>query len=258
MKKYFIPLFAACIIFCGCQKPSEKKDVGRPARTDSSSIPNVGITYEVITTDTSGWSGMWNGENGRLTGTSLDSITYGSPIYLHSGWTYTIADPSVNFVPLISVFTKTFSGDITINLYKDGKLIKSISNYPMLGMARLLLMPDSMQTNGTAANPVLTYEVTISDQDTSKFASDAWVGHWYNADGIYNDSTNPSLKDFPISAGWKYSFKPDHLPFTMSMQATPYTKNGSTVTINFYVNGALVKSASGRDWIYPPLTYVVQ
>jgi hypothetical protein len=38
-------------------------------------------------------------------------------------------------VPLISVATKTFSGDITVNVYKDGKVIKSVSNYPQMGMA---------------------------------------------------------------------------------------------------------------------------
>jgi hypothetical protein len=188
----------------------------------------------------------------------LDSITFGSPVYLHSGWTYNIPTPSVNFVPLISVATRTYSQDITVNIYKDGKLIKSSSNYPQQGMARLLLVPDSMQTNGSSANPALTYEVSITNPDTSKFQYDAWKGHWYDANGVYNDNTNVFLSTFPISGGWKYSFKPDQLPFTMSMQVTPYSKDGSTVTIRFYVNGALVKSASGRDWIYPPLTYIVE
>jgi len=256
MKKYYISFCLAFIIFSGCQKSfTAKDDADKPEGVDSSVIPKNGITYEVLTTDTSGWAGIWNGPGGKLTGTDISD---GSPVYLHSGWTCSIAMPSVNLVPLISVATKTFNGDITVNVYKDGKLLKSISNYPLRGMARLLLLPDSMQTNGTSSNPMLTYVVTISDPDTSKFQYDAWLGHWNDANGMFNDTANVFLSMFPISKGWKYSFKPDHLPFTMSMQATPYTKDGSTVTIHFYVNGALVKSTSGRDWIYPPLTYIVQ
>lgn len=255
MKKYVIPFCFAFMMIGACRKTANEPD--KPARTDSTLIPDTGITYEVVTTDTSGWEGIWNGADGKLTGTPLDNGTSGSPVYLHSGWTYNIAAPSANFVPLISVATKTFSGDITVNVYKDGKVIKSVTNYPQMGMARVMLVPDSMQTDGTAADPVLTYEVTISDPDTSKFQYDAWMGHWTDADGMYNDSANVFLSMFPISGGWKYSFKPDHLPFTMSMQARPYSENGSNVTIHFYVNGALVKSASGRDVIYPPLTYIV-
>jgi hypothetical protein len=256
MKKYLILLCFVFLMMSACQKPANP--TGRPARTDSSVIPTSGITYEVITTDTSGWAGVWNAADGKLTGTQLDNITYGSPVYLHSGWTYNIPAPSAGFVPLISVTTRSYSGDITVNVYKDGKLIKSSSNYPQQGMARLLLMPDSMQTNGTYTNPILTYEVKISDPDVSKFEYDAWKGHWNDANGMYNDTTNVLLSTFPLSDGWKYSFKPDHLPFTMQMQASPYTKDGGMVTIHFYVNGTLVKSASGRDWIYPPLTYIVQ
>jgi len=43
----------------------------------------------------------------------------------------------------------------------------------------------------------------------------------------------------------------------MKLQASPYSTDGGKVTINFYVNGQLVKSSSSRDWILD-MQYLVQ
>ena len=43
----------------------------------------------------------------------------------------------------------------------------------------------------------------------------------------------------------------------MKMQAGPYTIDGGKITINFFVNGQLVKSSANRDWIYD-MEYTVQ
>lgn len=264
MKNVFAFFCTALILFSACQKPAtSNRSVQRQGNVDSTGIDSTGIpsknyTYEVLTSDSSGWFGIWNAPDG-LTGTDLDSITFGSPVYLSSGWKYTFSAPAVNFQPFISVASRTYDADITVNLYRDGKLMKSGKNDPILGVARLMVMPDSIQTNGTTAEPILTYEVKLSDPDTTKYQYNSWIiGNWNNANGTSNSGDHPVLSWFAIPSGWKYSFKPNHLPFTMLMQASPYTQNGNTATINFYVNGVLVKTTSGRDWIYPPLTYSVQ
>jgi hypothetical protein len=95
------------------------------------------------------------------------------------------------------------------------------------------------------------YEVFVSEQDTTKFQSDGWLGQWTTASGVPSDLNNPLAGLwFAIPSGWKYTFKPGQLPFTMRMAASPYTKNGGKVTINFFVNGQLVKSSAVRNWIY--------
>src|SRR5207253_2406981 len=98
-------------------------------------------------------------------------------------------------------------------------------------------------------------------QDTTKFQSDAWLGQWNKPDGTVNGIVNGTFNsltfDFAIPQGWRYSFKPDRLPFTMMVSAGPYTKDGAKTTINFYVNEQLVKSIATRDWMYN-LNYRVQ
>ena len=76
---------------------------------------------------------------------------------------------------------------------------------------------------GIATDPVLAYEVLLDNEDTTKFESDGWRGQWNMPDGIVNDLKKRLLTNFLISSGWKYIFKPEHLPFTMYVGSGPYT-----------------------------------
>ena len=76
-------------------------------------------------------------------------------------------------------------------------------------------------------------------------------------DGKVNDLNKPLLDSYALPSGWKYTFKPDHLPFTMYLAGTPYTTDAATITINFYVNGSLVKTVSSQNYVYGN-NYLVQ
>jgi hypothetical protein len=219
----FLCIGCWCIV-TACQKSisSFGEDNGTPG-ADSTIAPGDTITYEVITSDTTGWFGMWNEPGGNLASNKLDRITYGSPEYLSSGWKYSFVCPPQPFQPFISVAARTYAEDITVNIYKNGRLINSSTNDAMKGVAKLLVNSNADALQGTTTDPVLTYEVIISEPDTAKFESDGWVGQWNNPDGVINSLNNPLLTIFAIPSGWRYSFKPDHLPFTMSLHASPYT-----------------------------------
>lgn len=224
---------------------------------DSVVKPGDTLTYEVITTDRRGWFGIWSDAPGNLVSNKLESVTYGSPIYLPSGWRDTFVCPAKPFQAFISVAASSYADDITANLYKNGKLIKTCTNGVLKGFAKLLLNTNADTLKATSTDPVLTYEVLISDQDSTKFQSDGWTGQWTKADGTMNSGFNPLFTLFAIPAGWIYNFKPDKLPFAMRVSAGPYTKDGAKVTLNLYVNGQLVKSATTKDWMYK-IDYVVQ
>ena len=128
----------------------------------------------------------------------------------------------------------------------------------MIGTSKLLLTAQTDSLIGTPANPVVTYEVVTSDPDTSKYQSDSWLGVWSSPSGVMNSVNDGVLASvFPVCSHWRYSFKPDHLPFTMRLGAMPYTMDGGNVTINYYVNGQLVKTISSRQLIYG-FEYIVQ
>jgi hypothetical protein len=226
---------------------------------DSVITADDSLTYEVLTTDTGGWYGAWNLPEEGITANVLDSVNYGTPIYLQSGWKYSFKTPAYPFQALLSAASRSYSDDITVNLYKNGQLIKSVTNDAMKGVAKFIYDVQADTLVGTSANPVLTYEVTVSDQDVTQFESDAWIGRWMTAKGVYDDQDNHLLQSllFAIPSGWRYSFKAEHLPFTMSMQASPYTMDGGKITVNFFVNGQQVKSFAARDWIYV-MEYTVQ
>lgn len=272
-----IPYYLAiALLLCStaCQKSVDPIMGGPDPVVDTASIPGGTITpgdtitYEVISADTSGWFGMWMDDQSRLVANQLDSIQnstpipnyYGSPVYFHSGWKYSFVPKHQPFQAMISVDNRSFLQDITINLYKGNQLIKTVKNNPSSGFAKLMADLDTTVVTGTASDPVLTYEVLVSDPNASLFQSDSWMGQWTMPDGTNNGIVdgviNPLLFDFGIPSGWHYTFKPDHLPFDMSLFAMPYTEDGSNVTINFYVNHQLVKSASSRK--QQRLTYTVQ
>lgn len=256
--KPVISLLSGCIFLMACQR--SVSDINNRTDNTNDSIAMAGdiLTYEVLTTDTVGWFGVWNQSNGVLTGNAFDSVTYGSPVYLHNGWRYSFKAPSFPFQALVSVATHLWSDDITINLYKNNQLIKSVTNDAMKGVAKLIAEVQTDTLTGTSADPVLTYEVLVTEPDSTKFESDAWIGHWMTPKGVYNDLTSPVLQqEFAMPSGWRYSFKPEHLPFRMAMQASPYTRYGGKVTMNFFVNGQLVKSSASRDWLQN-VEYTVQ
>jgi hypothetical protein len=257
--KTFILFLSGCIFIIACQK--SVPDINTRVSNTQDSVITAGdsLTYEVLTTDTGGWYGAWNLPEEGIAANVLDSVYYGSPIYLPNGWRYSFKAPTYPFQALLSASSRSYSDDITVNLYKNGQLIKSVTNDAMKGVAKFIYDVQTDTLVGTSANPVLTYEVTVSDQDVTQFESDAWIGRWMTAKGVYDDQNNHLLQSFlfAIPSGWKYSFKPEHLPFTMSMQASPYTKNGGKITVNFFVNGQLVRSFAARDWIYV-MEYTVQ
>lgn len=256
MKTIILLLLGAGLLITACRKPAQDINTSLRDLEDSTIVAGDTLTYEVLTSDKVGWFGIWNQPNGVLGGYFLDSITYGSPVYLPSGWKYTFISPAQPFQAFISAATRSYSDDITVNLYKNGKLIKSVKNDAMKGVAKLLMDVKTDSLKGTPADPVLTYEVLISERDITKFESDGWIGQWNNAKGVIGDSNHLAF-NFAIPSGWKYTFKPEHLPFTMRMAASPYTKDGGKVTVNFFVNEQLVKSVASRDWMYD-MQYTVQ
>ena len=256
--KYILLIFAGCALISGCQKIL--LDNNRPTGINSDSTINAGdtLTYEVLTKDTTGWFGLWNEADGKMGGNVLDSVTFGTPVCFPSGWRHTIISPDSFFQPLVSVASRTYQQEVSINLYRNGKLIQVGVQHPLVGVAKLMVKGTSPLPKGTATDPIVTYEVVLSKSDTTIFEFDSWTGHWMEADGVYNDFYNRVLSFMlPIPSGWRRSFKPPHLPFTMSFTGGPYLKNGNLTTVNFYVNGQLVKTTSSRDWIYA-MDYTVQ
>lgn len=254
MKKLVFFLLNVSVFFLACQKSVRNVDTGMARTADSTIVAGDTLTYEVLTTDSVGWFGIWNLPNGTLGSNALESGTFGSPVYLPNGWQYSFAIPSHPFQAFISVASHLYLDDITVNLYKNRQLVKSVKSG---AAAKLLLDVKTDSLNGTPASPALAYEVIVNDPDPTKAESDSWIGQWTNAKGVNSDLNNPLVSFFAIPSGWRYSFKPEQLPFTMHMAASPFTKDGGKITINFYVNGQLVKTSSSRDWIYY-MDYTVQ
>ena len=253
MKKLVILLFCSIFLLNACQKPAGQFDQSRGDRIDSVIQSGDILTYEVLTPDPGGWYGVWNRSDGVLVSVGLDSITWGNPLYLQSGWKYTFVAPSRPFQALLSAFSKSYSTAITANLYKNGALIKTGATDGIPGFAKFMVDVQTDDWKGTVTDPVLTYEVLVTDPnpDTTVFQRDAWQGQWNTPSGVVNDLNDRMAgSTFPMPGGWKYSFKPEHLPFRMYMAAGPYSSGGGRVTINFYVNGNLVKTISSRQWMY--------
>lgn len=261
MRKLLFSLLSICLLTTACQKAlsTETIDNGTEGTQggDSTFTPKDTLTYEVITSDTSGWYGVWIDENTNFRSNSLDSVSYGSPVYFKSGWRYSFVPKHAPFQMMMSVDARNYVDDITINFYKNGALINTQTNSPIKGFAKLLMNVIDDTTTGTATDPVVTYEVLLNNMDTSKFQYDGWSGTWNGMNENVSLVNNPLVWDFAIPGGWKYSFHPKSLPFVMSMQTSPYTKGGARVIINFYVNGKLVKTSAADDLIYPPITYDV-
>lgn len=260
MKKIYLLLCLSSLLVLSCQKSVsvETHDNG----TEDSTIFSSGdsLTYEVITKDPGGWYGIWTDASGNVVGTPLDSITFGSPVYNKSGWRYSFAWNGYTSQLMMSVDTKSFMEDITINLYRNNELIASSTNDQMKGVAKILYNIEGDSLQGTTTQPLLTYEVTLDQMDSTKYQYNGWNGQWRLGNGIYNTESNRLTEDdvLAIPSGWRYNFKPDHLPFTMSMQTFPYLQGGATVRVNFYVNGKLVKTSSSAELTYPPVEYEVQ
>ncbi|CAN5642579.1 hypothetical protein BH10BAC2_BH10BAC2_29680 [soil metagenome] len=262
MRKIFLLLCSSSLLMLSCQKSLsvETYDNGTEGGngTDSTGTTKDTFTYEVVTKDTGGWYGIWVDENGDLAGSGRDSGSFGTAIYFKSGWKYSFVPKQSPFQMMMSVDAKYYTDNVTINFYKNGQLVKTRTNDPISGFSKLLWNAVEDTLTGTVQDPLLTYEVLLSNMDTSKFESDGWWGGWINKNGDNTFTNNPLAMDFAIPSGWRYNFHVASLPFTMSMQTSPYTKGGSTVILNFYVDNILVKTNSSNDLIYPPLTYTVQ
>jgi len=260
MKKIFLLLCSSSLLILSCKKSVSVETLDNGI--EDSTIFSTGdvLTYEVITKDPGGWFGIWTDSSGNVAGTPLDSITYGSPVYNTSGWKYSFKWNGYSSQLMMSVAAKTYQEDITINLYRNNELIASTTNDQIKGVAKILYNVEGDSLQGTIMQPLLTYEVVLDEMDPSKYQYDGWNGHWRLGNGVYNTESNRLTEDdvLAIPSGWRYNFKPDHLPFTMSMQTFPYTEGGSTVTINFYVNSVLVNTSSSGELTYPPIEYEVQ
>jgi hypothetical protein len=260
MKKILMLPGLFTLLILSCQKSVSHESPDNGTEGDST-IFSAGdsLTYEVITKDTGGWFGIWADASGNVVGTPLDSITFGSPVYNKSGWKYSFAWNGYTSQLMMSVAARTYQDDITINLYRNTELIASATNDQMKGVAKILYAIKGKTLQDTTLQPLLTYEVVLDQMDSSKYQYDGWNGHWRLGNGVYNTENNRLTEDdvLAIPSGWRYNFKPDKLPFIMSMQTFPYTEGGSVVTINFYVNGRLVNSSSTVELTYPPVEYVV-
>jgi len=245
MKKLFFALLTL-IAFTACQKTVNSTSVDRGTENDTSITATDTLTYEVITSDPKGWFGLWNNENGVLESNRLDSGSYGSPIYFQSGWRKSFVPKTKPYQLMMSVAAFGYSANITINLYKNNKLIRSTTGG---GVAKTLLNALTEEEQGTAAKPVVSYEVLVNNMDTTKNQYDGWTGVWTNEKGVIDDN-RLLFGVFAIPSGYKYHFVPEQLPYTISLSAGPYTKQASDVTVNMYVNGQLVKTQSTNDWIY--------
>lgn len=261
MKKNLWILFAGLFVFSACQKSVEMSNESQGTEgttgSDSSFALTDTLTYEVLTADTSGWFGIWNDEYGELCGNVLDNVTWGSPVYFKSGWKYSFLAKKQPFQMFVSAAARTFSEDITINFYRNGKLVSTATNSAMKGVSKLMLDAITDTIAGNSSRPMLTYEVLLKNLNNNAFQPDAWSGQWRMANTRYNSLSNPLLITFGIPSGWTYNFQPASLPFTMQMQAWPYSPSGSELTINFYVNGAMVKTLSSSETIYD-MQYTVQ
>lgn len=242
-----------------CQKevainqPEQETETG----TDTSFSMEDTLVYEVVTTDDQGWFGVWNDEHGELESNGLDSITWGSPNYYASGWRYTFQPQVQPFQMLVSAAARSYSDDITINFYRNSRLVASSTNSSMKGVTRLLLNAITDTGAGITGKPLLTYEVVLSDMDSTKFDYNGWNGQWVTGEALFNTIENPLAMNFALPSGWRYSFRPENLPFAMKMQAWPYTEGGATLTVRLYVDGRMVKTATSRDKI-SNVQYTVQ
>ncbi len=257
MKGLLFILFGYCLIATACQKGVSLQSIENGTAGDSTFTSTDTLTYEVISKDAGGWYGMWNDENDTIANSGLQNGSSGSAIYFPSVWKYSFVPKTKSFYMFVSVASKSYMDDITINFYRNNTLIKSATNSSMKGVCKLMLSNDDT-LEGTVTNPVLTYEVILTQMDSSKYEYNGWVGGW-NDLGVddYNYYSNPLYRNFAILSGWKSSFTPTQLPYTMRMQFEPYTAGGSEVTANFYVNGQLVKTRSSVDPVYA-MTYEVQ
>lgn len=260
MKKIFLVLSATYLIISSCQKAisfEEADNINSPG--GDTSINNTdSLTYEVLTNDAGGWYGIWNDENNELSGSGLDSGTWGNAIYFKSGWKYSFVPKTKPLNMMLSAATKSYTGDITINFYKNGELLKTITNSPVTGVAKLFVNSnDTLQ--GTTTNPVITYEVFVDPSDTLQNQYDGWQGGWVTNNNYFSYHDNPLALVFPYPSGWKYTFRPEKIPFNMSMQASSFSDQ-SKVIINFYVNGTLVKTGItyGLHNNYYEMNYEVQ
>src|SRR5262245_15585379 len=123
MKTLIILLFG-CIFTIACQRSASDINNRINSSQDTITTTRDTLTYEVLTADPGGWFGVWSISGGNMASNALDSINYGSPVYLPSGWTMSITSPGNFFQPLLSAASRSFSDDITVNLYKNGNLIK--------------------------------------------------------------------------------------------------------------------------------------
>src|SRR5205809_6142897 len=99
--KTFTSLLSGCVFIIGCQKSVPDINTRVSNMQDSVITADDSLTYEVLTTDTGGWYGAWNLPEEGITANVLDSVNYGTPIYLHSGWRYSFKTPAYPFQALL-------------------------------------------------------------------------------------------------------------------------------------------------------------
>ncbi len=106
-------------------------------------------------------------------------------------------------------------------------------------LAMMVASCKSDVTPDANAETALAYEVITSS------------GKWF---GEYFDQTGARVQTTPLEqlSGWKYEFKTSQKPFQMFLNATSSmptfgTATSPDVTINFYVDGKLVKTET-NNW----------
>jgi hypothetical protein len=125
--------------------------------------------------------------------------------------------------------------------------MKKLIFLSLVGCSLFLCCRPSNDPNPNPPQPetLVTYEVITS--------SGTWFGEYFNdkQERLYTHDVASGVV-FPQPSGWKYTFKPATLPFQMYCHATTTcqcsgTSTSPDVTINFYVNGKLMKSET-NNW----------
>lgn len=261
MKKSILLAAGGLLLLASCQK----NVTNTSDNTETGEIGESPLAYEVITTG-GRWLAMWNNEEGDLVFSTNPSATHYDTIT--GNWQYTFEPKTQPYQMLVSLSPEFYTlpaPTATINFYKQGELVKTITKKADEG--HTLLFYDALTDTLKSSNsfPVLTYEVIV-DADSSDMRGDwnTWFGTWINKKGVKNWTGDSTQGNTVLPNGWRYSFIPDHLPFEMFVEATAAsvlfgTDKSPETIINFYENGVLVKSAKS-NWAKgeTTLTYHVQ
>ena len=115
--------------------------------------------------------------------------------------------------------------------------------YLLAGFLVLMVACKKDSPSSASRDVTLTYEVITT--------SGTWFGEYNDQSGT-RINTKPTEQAPVLQSGWKFNFKPQSHPFEMFINASSTcicmgTPTSPDVTINLYVDGNLVKTAT-NNW----------